>query len=372
MKKLKRTIRAFVLCFAFWMILCLSTEIHAAKYLNVTAEVKSKTTVEIRWSKKSVSGYVIYRSECDSLGNVKGYQKIADVSGKKTKYIDKTVQYKKQYSYKVRAYRETNNKRNYKFQGEIQAVIAMRTPYWDEYLYCDGKTTPDSIQLKGFSDGIMADAFEIYRKEETGKYKKIKTVKAKGRGYRYLEYSDKTVTKGKTYSYKIRTYKKLNGKKIYSKYSNVIKLTAVNRDASYTILDYTKTNGMTKSIIVGLRSDEGNGDTLFISKWADSVHYEYRKKENEDYDYKELVPVKYSYDNENWNVFPDKGIKILEHQVVYILLEAADGKEFDFFSAGINESEIYWYLYHNNRNSILTIDFINLTAGTEVDGEMYH
>lgn len=371
MKKLKCTIRVFVLCFAFWMILCLSTEIHAAKYLNVTAEVKSKTTVEIRWSKKSVSSYVIYRSECDSLGNVKGYQKIADVSGKKTKYIDKTVQYKKRYSYKVMAYRELNNKRSYKYEGEAGVVIAVRTPYWDENLYCDGKTTPNSIQLKGFSDGIMADAFEIYRKEGTGKYKKIKTVKAKGRGYRYLEYSDKTVTKGKTYSYKIRTYKKLNGKKIYSKYSNVIKLTAVNRDASYTILDYTKTNGKTKSIMVGLMSDEGNGDTLFTSAW-DVVSYRYRKKENKNYVYKEIIPVKYSYDNENWNVFPDEGIKIVEHQIVYILLEAADGEEFDFFSDGISGSQIYWYLYHNNRNSILTVDFINSTAGTEVDGEMYH
>lgn len=54
--------------------------------------------------------------------------------------------------------------------------------------------------------------YYVYRKVKGGKWKKIgKTTKT--------YYIDKKLKKGKTYSYRIRGYKKANGKSIYSKYS---------------------------------------------------------------------------------------------------------------------------------------------------------
>lgn len=52
---------------------------------------KNKTTVEITWKKKSVSGYEIYRAKRNKSGEYTYYQKIATVSGNEKKYTDKTV-----------------------------------------------------------------------------------------------------------------------------------------------------------------------------------------------------------------------------------------------------------------------------------------
>lgn len=369
MKRLNYVIRGIILCIGIFVALCVNTESQAGKHLNVVTQVKNKTTIEISWEKKSVSGYEIYRASCDKDGNRGRYKKIADVSGKKIKYIDKTAEYKKRYIYKVKAYQKKENKKSCKYQGLANAYTATGIPVWDEYLYCDGETTPNSIRLSGDAEGIVPDAFEIYRKEGSAKYKKIKTVKVTGK-YNSLEYVDRKVTKGKTYSYKIRTYKKINGKKIYSKYSSVIKLTAVNRDASYVLNDNTQKRGKTKSIIVGLTSKEGNGDTLFEKRGA--LDYLCYKNMEEMVEIVNLVPVKYSYDNVNWKTFPKRGVKISENQTIFIMLEEENGKEFDFFSNEAYKSEIEWWLEHNNRESILTIDFVKATANTKINGEMYH
>ena len=65
-----------------------------------------------------------------------------------------------------------------------------------------------------------ANGYYIYRstKKKSG-YKKIHVVK-KGKTQSYL---DKKARKGKTYYYKIRTYKKAGGKKMQSNWSKVVR-----------------------------------------------------------------------------------------------------------------------------------------------------
>ena len=64
-----------------------------------------------------------------------------------------------------------------------------------------------------------AKGYEIYRKTgKKGSYKKIKVIK-KGST---VTYTNSKLKKGKTYYYKIRSYKyDTNGKKIYSSWSSV-------------------------------------------------------------------------------------------------------------------------------------------------------
>mgnify|MGYP003003653467 CR=1 FL=1 len=66
----------------------------------------------------------------------------------------------------------------------------------------------------------VANGYYIYRstKKKSG-YKKIHVVK-KGKTQSYL---DKKARKGKTYYYKIRTYKKAGGKKMQSNWSKVVR-----------------------------------------------------------------------------------------------------------------------------------------------------
>lgn len=71
------------------------------------------------------------------------------------------------------------------------------------------------------SDGA---GYEIYRSNYSNKkFKKIKTVTNQNT----TGYTDKKVSCGKTYYYKIRNYKIVNGKKVYSGYSKVYKVKAV-------------------------------------------------------------------------------------------------------------------------------------------------
>ena len=64
-----------------------------------------------------------------------------------------------------------------------------------------------------------ATKYQVYRKFEDGRYRKIATVKS-------AKYKDKKIEVGTTYSYKIRAYRTIKKKKYYSKYSAAVKLTA--------------------------------------------------------------------------------------------------------------------------------------------------
>ena len=52
---------------------------------------------------------------------------------------------------------------------------------------------------------------------KNGKYKKVKTVKSVST----TKYTKSSLKKGKTYYFKVRSYKTVNGEKVYSEYSDV-------------------------------------------------------------------------------------------------------------------------------------------------------
>lgn len=69
------------------------------------------------------------------------------------------------------------------------------------------KSTSINVTWKKTAD---ADGYALYRAEsQKGSYKKIAATKS-------LSYTDKRLKTGKTYYYKVRTYRDVNGKRIYS------------------------------------------------------------------------------------------------------------------------------------------------------------
>lgn len=63
-----------------------------------------------------------------------------------------------------------------------------------------------------------ASGYEIYRAtSKNGKYQKVTTVKKGGT----TSYKNTKLKKGKTYYYKVRAYRTVNGKKVYGAYSEV-------------------------------------------------------------------------------------------------------------------------------------------------------
>ena len=225
---MKRKIISFVLAFVCVCSLCnvqAPTKVNAASYMNLNATAISKTQVKLTWKKKSVSSYKIYRATVNKNDTCGKFKKIATVSKSKVSYTNK-VTYKQKYCYRIYGYK--NGKKIY--QGEEYVYSGVPASGWDEYQFCDAKISPTAIPLNWYAEnGLKPTGYEIYRSENGKTYKKIKTLK------NVNKYTDKTVQAKHTYYYKVRAYRTISGKKVYGKYSESVKHSAVNKNGIYSM-----------------------------------------------------------------------------------------------------------------------------------------
>ena len=173
--------------------------------LNATSTTSSIT---LKWSKvSSVSGYEVYRATSKS-GT---YTKMKTTTS--TSYQNTSLSKTSTYYYKVRAYKTVNGK---KYYGKYSSVIASATTPSTPTITVK---SPSTRTIKVTWNKITgANGYEIYRKTgSSGTYSRIKTVTSGST----LSYTNSSLTKGKTYYYKVRAYKNVNGKKLYSSYSSV-------------------------------------------------------------------------------------------------------------------------------------------------------
>lgn len=172
------------------------------------AEGASVGKIKISWS--AVTGaarYEIYRSTSKN-----GTYKLIGTS-KKTSYTDKNASVNKCYYYKVKA------KNKYKYctsplSSSTRGIILKATTLKVNY------TASKYVKLT-WKKNTKATGYVIYRsgKKNSG-YKKIATVSSKA----VTSYIDKTVNKKKTYYYRIKAYKELNGKVFYGVKSQKVKI----------------------------------------------------------------------------------------------------------------------------------------------------
>lgn len=180
--------------------------------INKVANLKQKTsystnTISIKWDGLSgVTGYEVYR-----MSNENGkYNLVATTQN--TCYKNSKLKAGKTYYYKIRAYKIVKDKKIY---GAYSNIVPMGT-----------KTSKPSIKIKSYKKNIKitwkkvsgANGYEVYMStKKSGKYKKIKTAT-----YKQNSYTRKKLNKGKKYYFKVRTYRKVNGKKLYSAWSKVV------------------------------------------------------------------------------------------------------------------------------------------------------
>ena len=172
---------------------------------KVTTESATNTEsgVKITWKPVSkCSGYRVYRKTENG-----SYKRIATVKGStKSYYTDKTAKSGTKYIYKVVAY-----------SGSYTSYYTEVSRFYLE--------DPELLSAKSGKSGITAkwetvkgaSGYYVYRKEGSGSYKKLATVKG-GTKYSYL---DKSAKKGRTYTYKVKAYYS----KTTSAYSNAKKVT---------------------------------------------------------------------------------------------------------------------------------------------------
>ncbi len=216
----------------------------SGNYDNKSVTVKMKKDT-------SVTGYIVYMYKKKS-GK---YEK--EWSGTSTKFVKKKLDYNKNYNFKIRTYKDTKYGRIYGTQSQKKS-IKMLMPVKPNTPKASNKTT-SSVKIK-WSGVDNADMYQIYRATSIdGKYKRIHSSKTAG------SYIDDTLKEGRYYYYKVRAYRKVNGKKQYGEFSDVV---TVKSKLSGT--DF-KLSGSSKNKTVTVKIDENENATGYLV-------YMYKKK----------------------------------------------------------------------------------------------
>ena len=171
---------------------------------SITAKSTNGTTI-IRWKKvTNASGYKVYRAK-----NKKGKYELLKTTAALS-YSDSSIAGGQNYYYKVVAYYKNGSTM---INGKASDVVLQVGTLKKVSLRVKNKKKSTASLSWKKADG--AKKYQIYRATgKKGKYSKITTTKK-------LTYEDTSLSKNKTYYYKVRAYYVKAGKNIYGSYSNV-------------------------------------------------------------------------------------------------------------------------------------------------------
>ncbi len=185
--------------------------IHPKKVEGITVKKATPTSITLNWKKTpSGTGYAVV---CATSKNGK-YKTVALIDSRSTtSFTHKKLSKNKTYYYKVIAYKTVDAVKKTSVASEIiTAKTATATPKITYYKNSSKK----AAKIKwGKVSG--ASGYQVYMKVSGGKYKRVYSGKK-------LYYTTKKLKKGKTYYFKVRTYKTSDKIKAYSSYSSVKKV----------------------------------------------------------------------------------------------------------------------------------------------------
>ena len=168
------------------------------------------TTIRVTWNKVSgANGYRVYRSASKD-GKYTAIGSTAKNSA--VTFLDKKAATGTTYYYKVRAYRNVNDKKIYGSSSTaVKGKAILSVPALSV-----GSTSKTAVlewsKVKG------ADGYQVYASaSKNGKYIRIKATKGTGM-------TEEKLATGKTRYYKVRAYRKVNGKTVYGSFSKVKKV----------------------------------------------------------------------------------------------------------------------------------------------------
>ncbi|MBQ7066809.1 MAG: fibronectin type III domain-containing protein [Lachnospiraceae bacterium] len=188
------------------------------KVTNVTATT-AMNSVSIKWTGDSdAAGYTVYRYHDTS----KTWVNIATTS--QTSYVDSGLSADTVYQYKIGVYIKDNEGI---YEGQQTEVFTFRTQVdpnaqvelpFNERKVANFKISKNYTKKVKLSWTKMKDAqgYQIYQ-YKSKKWKKVSTLKKGTTKTKVI----KKLKPGTTYKFRIRAYKKENGKTIYTKYTNL-------------------------------------------------------------------------------------------------------------------------------------------------------
>ena len=182
--------------------------------------------------REGIEKYIIYRST-----NGKNWSKYKEITG--TTYTNTGLTYGTTYYYKVKAY-------NY-FTGETAYSNVVKMKIVPDKVENIRVTGIGQKSIKISWDKVPVTGYEVYMNN-----KKVATISKNGT----LSYNKTKLSSNKTYSFKVRAYKTVKGKKIYGAFSDTISaLTAPStpKISSVGLRDYNALNVNVKGVSGAIR-----------------------------------------------------------------------------------------------------------------------
>lgn len=189
---------------------CTVTVRDMAAPASVKASAPAYNKIKVSWSGVSgAQGYIVYRSTKRSSG----YAQIRTLSSSDRSYTDTGRKTGTTYYYKVRAYKTVSGTRHL---GAYSAV-ANAKPALAKAKKVKAKRAGKQKIRVSWKRVTGATGYKVYRSTKKNKgFKAVKTIKKA----KTVKYTTKKMKKGKRYYFKVRAYRNVGGKKVYSAYSS--------------------------------------------------------------------------------------------------------------------------------------------------------
>ena len=282
---------------------------YAVSSPKVKSTVKSTKKTVLKWNKQKVDRYVIKKLDMKT----NKWKKVKVLSGKKTKYTVKTKK-NKYYEYEVIAqkYKKGTKKVAKSYHGYASFYSGVTPVDFDEYCWAESPISPKKITLD-FSyaiEGMSFTGIQIYRAVPGGKFKKIATRKNLNR------FTDKNVTAGATYKYKVRSYRKKGKKTYYGPYSEKMTKSAVWQTGKFTMSG----DPDAAEPILKVTSDSLNGDLILDAYQI--LDAGYRNQEGTKY----YQAAAFSKDGKTWS--SDGNLTVEPGESFSLKFKETEGPEF--------------------------------------------
>ncbi|MEE0830648.1 MAG: hypothetical protein UIM26_04195, partial [Longicatena sp.] len=171
----------------------------------LTRKVNGKTKFDLSWTRvEGATRYLVYRKSSSE-----GWKKILTLGGDVTTYTTSSM-LPNTYTFMIKAARYDSSERT---QTNGSNVVSGTTSF-EKPIVNVKRRTANSVELSWNQvEGVVY--YEIYRAtQQNGTYHKLVTTKA-------TNYVNSSLSKGKTYYYKVRGYRSDHNQKVYSAFSEV-------------------------------------------------------------------------------------------------------------------------------------------------------
>ena len=182
---------------------------YAPKVTGLKLKTQKSDSLTISWNKiNNVTGYKVYRYDVKT----ESYKLIKTISNASTtSYTNSKLTSATKYLYKVRSYKIVNNKTH---NGDYSSSLAATTKPPTPTVKLTSPSTK-KIKLTWTNISSRTTGYNIYMAtSKNGTYKNIGSTSKKS-------FTKGSLKKGKTYYFKVRAYRTIDGKKVYSSYSSI-------------------------------------------------------------------------------------------------------------------------------------------------------